>query len=428
MCKSEGGIQVRRCEAGGPAAAAARGFLCPVGRSRPVRLALPSGVAISPCPAPAFLFSAMIVLPFAPELRHYMGQAGRGATALDSRRCPTIENLARPRPRLVVEVAGGEAPRRDFLERRPLDAAAREGERAAGVEMAAGRRIERGGDLALDRRRTLLARVEPRHLGEQRLGVGVVRAANSGSVGASSTMRPRYITTTRSAMCCDHAEIVADEEVGQPELPAQLHEQVQHLRLDRDVERRDRLVADQQLRAAPRARARCRCGRAARRRTGADSGRMTAGSSPTRLSISHDIVVASRARGTIPCTTGASPMMSTTRRRGLSDAIGSWKIICTASAPPGAPPASSFAHGAPAIAHAARARRPGCRRRCGRASTCRSRIRRPGRRPRPRRSSRLDVVDGAHDLVASARAEQVGDLPGEVERLDEALARRRRAR
>ena len=35
----------------------------------------------------------------------------------------------------------------------------------------------------------------------------------------------------------------------------------------------------------------------------------------------------------MPCTTGASPMMSTTRRRGLSEAIGSWKIICTASAP-----------------------------------------------------------------------------------------------
>ena len=32
-----------------------------------------------------------------------------------------------------------------------------------------------------------------------------------------------------------------------------------------------------------------------------------------------------------------------------------------------------------------------------------------------------DVVDGAHDLVAQARAEQVGDLLGRVERLDEAL-------
>ena len=45
----------------------------------------------------------------------------------------------------------------------------------------------------------------------------------------------------------DHAEIVADEQVGEVELPAQLHEQVEHLRLDRDVERGDRLVADQEL-------------------------------------------------------------------------------------------------------------------------------------------------------------------------------------
>ena len=32
---------------------------------------------------------------------------------------------------------------------------------------------------------------------------------------------------------------------------------------------------------------------------------------------------------TRPCTTGASPTMSWTRMRGLRDANGSWKIICT---------------------------------------------------------------------------------------------------
>jgi hypothetical protein len=42
----------------------------------------------------------------------------------------------------------------------------------------------------------------------------------------------------------DHREVVADEQVGEAELLAQVHEQVQHLRLDRDVERRHRLVAD----------------------------------------------------------------------------------------------------------------------------------------------------------------------------------------
>ena len=44
------------------------------------------------------------------------------------------------------------------------------------------------------------------------------------------------------------AEVVRDEEVGEPELLLQVGQQVQHLGLDRDVERRDRLVGDEQLR------------------------------------------------------------------------------------------------------------------------------------------------------------------------------------
>src|SRR6185295_6558418 len=39
-------------------------------------------------------------------------------------------------------------------------------------------------------------------------------------------------------------EIVADEEVGQPEVAAQIGEQIEDLRLHRDVERAGRLVAD----------------------------------------------------------------------------------------------------------------------------------------------------------------------------------------
>ncbi len=46
----------------------------------------------------------------------------------------------------------------------------------------------------------------------------------------------------------DHGEIVCDEQVGQPEVLLQLDEQVEDLGLDRDVERRHRLVGDDQLR------------------------------------------------------------------------------------------------------------------------------------------------------------------------------------
>ena len=46
----------------------------------------------------------------------------------------------------------------------------------------------------------------------------------------------------------DHREIMRDEQIGEPELVLQVFEQVDHLRLDRDVERRNRLVEDQQFR------------------------------------------------------------------------------------------------------------------------------------------------------------------------------------
>ena len=49
------------------------------------------------------------------------------------------------------------------------------------------------------------------------------------------------------AQMAHHREVVADEQIGQMELGAQILEQVDDLRLDRDVERRDRLVADHEL-------------------------------------------------------------------------------------------------------------------------------------------------------------------------------------
>ena len=104
-------------------------------------------------------------------------------------------------------------------------------------------------------------------------GVGVQRrACRARCAGAISTMRPRYITATRVLMCSHHREVVGDEQVGEAELLLQVFEQVDDLRLDRDVERRDRLVADDQLRDRPPARGRCRCAGAGRPRTRADSG------------------------------------------------------------------------------------------------------------------------------------------------------------
>ena len=65
----------------------------------------------------------------------------------------------------------------------------------------------------------------------------------------------------------DDGQVVGDEDVGERELALQVGQQVDDLRLDRDVQGRHRLVADDQLRAAGRARGRRRCAAAGRRRT-----------------------------------------------------------------------------------------------------------------------------------------------------------------
>ena len=44
----------------------------------------------------------------------------------------------------------------------------------------------------------------------------------------------------------NHAKIVADEQIGQPELPLERFQQIENLRLYRDVERGYRLVTDDQ--------------------------------------------------------------------------------------------------------------------------------------------------------------------------------------
>ena len=45
----------------------------------------------------------------------------------------------------------------------------------------------------------------------------------------------------------DDPKVVGDEEIGEAELLLQIEQHVQYLRLDRNVERRDRLVGDDEL-------------------------------------------------------------------------------------------------------------------------------------------------------------------------------------
>ena len=69
------------------------------------------------------------------------------------------------------------------------------GEGAAGGDLGRARQIAFQHDAALAR-----ARIGARHGGEQRLRVRVLRRRVDCRFGPISTMRPRYITATRSAM------------------------------------------------------------------------------------------------------------------------------------------------------------------------------------------------------------------------------------
>ena len=90
-----------------------------------------------------------------------------------------------------------------------------------------------------------MGRVDGRRGGEQRAGIGVRRVFKDVLLGplldrAAEVHHHHFIGN----MAHD-AEVVGNEEIGEIELLLQVHQQVQDLRLDRDVQGRYRLVRHQ---------------------------------------------------------------------------------------------------------------------------------------------------------------------------------------
>ena len=109
-----------------------------------------------------------------------------------------------------------------------------------------------------------------------------------------STMRPAYMTATRSAVSAIDAEIVRDEQQRQVERRLHLAQQIEDLRLNRDVERRRRLVGDDQRRAGTRAPSRSARAAACRRTAGADSRATRRAASGMRTASSSSMAVRAR--------------------------------------------------------------------------------------------------------------------------------------
>ena len=122
-------------------------------------------------------------------------------------------------------------------------------DRAAGAEAAAGGRVDRARDVALEHDPLVLAaRDRLRVRREERHRVRVERPAEELLRGRQLDDLAEVHHRDSVGDVADDGEVVGDEEVRQVEVLLQLDEEVQHLRLDRDVERRHRLVGDDELR------------------------------------------------------------------------------------------------------------------------------------------------------------------------------------
>ena len=157
---------------------------------------------------------------------------------------------------------------------------------------------------------------------------GVAGARRAPRVGASSTISPAYMTATRSATSRDDGEVVGDQEHRHPQLGLELCDQLEDLRLHRHVERRRRLVGEQQLGFAGRAPSRSLPAAACRPTARAGSSRTAGGRrgcEPARASTTASSVAAARLM--LRCALIASTICEPIVNSGSSEVIGSWKTI-----------------------------------------------------------------------------------------------------
>src|SRR5690349_1354105 len=123
--------------------------------------------------------------------------------------------------------------------------------RAARMEIAGARRVQRARHVALEDDRLAGATtlwIGDRNGGEQRTRIRVLWLLVELQLWRQLDDLAEVHDEDAIRDVTDDIEVVGDEDVGQPEVLLQVLEQVEDLGLHGDVERRDRLVADDQLR------------------------------------------------------------------------------------------------------------------------------------------------------------------------------------
>ena len=169
----------------------------------------------------------------------------RSVTLLLEPDSPRMPSVRMPRTRHAHVAGHGLEP---GLRQRRLDAGTNVfRERAARAEPAARRRVDGVGRIALDRRLVgPLARIHRRPRRQERAGIGMLRIAVDRLDRAQLDDLAEIHDQHAVAEVLHDVEVVADEDVGEIELRLEVDQHVQDLRLDRLVERRHRLVEDDQ--------------------------------------------------------------------------------------------------------------------------------------------------------------------------------------
>ena len=171
---------------------------------------------------------------------------GRGA-----RRSCVLHLVGGQRPLLEREEARRRMSLDLLVERRIVQRAELLRARAARVEATAARRVDRARDVPREHERGATSaepRVRDRDGREERARVRMPRRRVQVARAGQLDELPEVHHGDAVGDVADDAQVVRDEDVRQPELRLEVLEQVEDLRLHRDVQGRDGLVGDDQLR------------------------------------------------------------------------------------------------------------------------------------------------------------------------------------
>src|SRR5207253_8449570 len=123
--------------------------------------------------------------------------------------------------------AGDAATREKLLEGWVITGAVVDGPRAAGMQVAAGRHVDRARDLSREEEAgPLVGRVGVEHRGQQRSAVGMERAGEDLVGRARFHDLPQVHDGYPLADAANGREVVGDEEVGEPEPLLEIGEEV----------------------------------------------------------------------------------------------------------------------------------------------------------------------------------------------------------